>query len=68
MQKGRKHNDITKLNMSINNRKSKDVVDLSTGIFFYNVKDASESLGINKNYLRGMLNGQKRNKTNLTYC
>ena len=67
-QTGRKHSESTKNKMSINNCKSKKIIDNSTGIFYFNTKNAAESLGINRNHLKNMLNGNKKNKTTLMYC
>jgi len=67
-QTGRRHNANTKNKMSLSNNKSKKIIDNSTGIIYFNARNASESLGINKNYLKGMLNGNKKNKTTLMYC
>jgi len=66
-QTGRKHSDKTKHIMSINNSKSKCIVDLQTGIFYANTKEASFSKCINKHTLKNMLNGSKKNKTSLIY-
>lgn len=46
---------------------SKEVLCLETGIFYDSVKEASNVLGINSNYLSRMLRGVRRNRTSMTY-
>jgi len=53
---------------AVSDSNSKLVIDLSTGIFYKNPKIAAESLGLNYHTLRGRLNGNKPNNTNLIYC
>lgn len=74
---GRKMSDDTKRMLKealinkfsgFNNTRSRIVVDMSTGVFYYNVKDASIYNNINPNSLRAMLIGKIRNKTNLTFA
>jgi hypothetical protein len=47
---------------------SKIVLDLSTGIYYKNAKEASEAVGLKYGTLRNMLNGHDRNKTSLIYA
>jgi len=58
---------IKRFTNSINPR-SIPILDLETGIFYYNTKDAAETYNINQVYLRCMLNGKNKNKTNLIRC
>ena len=68
VQTGRKHSKETKKKMSLSNINSKLILDLETGIFYQNTKEASTAIGINRNYLKNMLNGNRKNKTSLIYC
>jgi group I intron endonuclease len=47
--------------------KDKIVLDLSTGIYYYNCADAARYNNMNSTTLSHMLVGSKRNKTNLIY-
>lgn len=47
------------------NHKSAIVLDLSTGLFYESINEASHSLCINYSTLRAMLNGVNKNKTTL---
>lgn len=49
------------------NPKSKPVCDLSTGVFYETAAQAAQALGISYSYMRSMLNGNDKNKTNLRY-
>jgi group I intron endonuclease len=51
----------------VSEKLSKLVLDLSTGIFYYSVKEASYIFNININTLRSKLNGTLKNNTNLIY-
>lgn len=51
----------------ISKKLTKLVLDLSTGIFYNSVKDASYTFNININTLRCKLNGSIKNNTNLIY-
>lgn len=46
---------------------SKKVIDSKTGIEYDSVKEAAASLNIGYSSLRGMLNGNSKNKTNLKH-
>lgn len=50
-----------------NNTRSRIVLDLEMGIFYYNVKDASIYNNINQNTLRSMLLGNIKNKTKFIF-
>lgn len=66
-QRGRKHSDETKHKMSLINTNSKCIIDLETGIFYMNTNEASQAKNMNRHTLKNMLNGSKKNKTNLRY-
>lgn len=66
-QKGRKHHEDVKYKMSLSSPNSKCIIDLETGIFYMNTKEASESKNMNRHTLKNMLNGSKKNKTTLKY-
>lgn len=66
-QKGRKHTKETLELMSKSNKNSKIVLNLSTGIFYPNTKEAAYSCNMNRSTLKNMLNGSKKNKTTLIY-
>ena len=51
-----------------NNPKAKIVLDLSTGIFYDCVGDASFVLGLKRDCLKQKLNGRRRNNTNYIYA
>lgn len=42
-----------------------DIIDVETGIFLYNVKEASNHCGVPKSHLRDMLIGKAKNKSSL---
>ena len=71
--KGRKLNEEwrNKIINSIKKRyceyKDKIVLDLNTGIYYYNCSDAAKYNDLNPTALSHMLVGSKRNKTNLIY-
>lgn len=44
---------------------NKTLLDLSTGIFFYSVKEAANALGIDRTTLADYIRGKRKNKTNL---
>lgn len=48
-----------------NSGQAKIVLDLTTGVFYNCIREASEIYGINYNSLRNRLNGYRKNKTNL---
>lgn len=49
------------------NSQSKEVIDISNFIYYYSASEASIYVDLNKNYLKDMLRGKVRNKTNLIY-
>jgi group I intron endonuclease len=51
-----------------NNNKSKLIIDISTGIYFVNIREASEMLNVNYSTLKNMINGSSKNRTNLIYA
>ena len=70
------HSLETKEKMSINrkgnmsglqNYKSKIILDLNTGIFYYSVNDLSKYLNYSKSYIAEMLRDKKNNKTQYIY-
>jgi hypothetical protein len=83
LHKGEKKSDSVKNNMSIAQQKlsdvkrermlnncnwSKLVFDTQTGIFYNSIKQASIIYGFSHSYLKYMLSGKRRNKTNLIYA
>lgn len=66
-QTGRKHSEETKKKMSLNNNNTKIILDINSGVFYFGTKEASLYNCINKHTLKNMLNGNKKNKTNLIY-
>lgn len=75
---GRKHSDEAKLKMS-NARRGKDysrlhcnnkkiILNLSTGVFYIGLLEASIYCNINIHTLKRKLNGTFKNNTNLIYC
>lgn len=50
------------------NPNAKLVIDLSTGIFYYCVKDAAFVLGLQRDTLKQRLNGRRKNKTSYIYA
>ena len=65
--KGKKTKRDYSLSTGLGNEKSKIILDLQAGVFYYGVADASRCLGKNKNVLIRYLNGTRKNKTNLIY-
>jgi hypothetical protein len=66
--KGRKKSPRTEEhNFNFSQATSKLVIDMSTGIYYIGVKNAASAYNINYNTLMAMLNGNKKNKTNLQY-
>ena len=83
MYKGKKKSNCVKKNMSIAQQKlsnvkrermlnncnwSKIVFDTQTGIFYNSIKQASIIYGFSHSYLKYMLSGKRKNKTNLIYA
>lgn len=66
-QTGRKHSEETKKKMSLNNNRTKIILDTNSGVFYFGTKEASLYNYINRHTLKNMLNGNKKNKTNLIY-
>jgi group I intron endonuclease len=65
--KGKKTKRDYSLSKGLGNEKSKIILDLQAGVFYYGVADASRCLGKNKSVLLRYLNGTRKNKTNLIY-
>jgi group I intron endonuclease len=74
---GRKMSDETKLMLKnsliekfsgFNNTRSRIVLDIESGIFYYNVNDASIYNNVNPNNLRAMLVGNIKNKTKFIFA
>jgi len=53
--------------MGAKNNTARLTLNLLTGIFYDFAGEAAESIGINPQYLRRMLNGGRPNKTNFSY-
>lgn len=51
----------------LENCKSKIILDINTGIFYYSVNDLSKYLNYSKSYIAEMLRGKKNNKTQYIY-
>lgn len=83
LNKGKKLTDDARKNMSIAQQKlsnvkrdrmlnncnwSKLVFDTQTGIYYNSIKQASIIYGFSHSYLKYMLSGKKKNKTNLIYA
>lgn len=75
--KGKKHSDEVKLKMSLSRKniprlystnRERLVLDLTTGIFYNSIKEASDTLGYNKCTLRNYLNRNRKNITNLIFA
>jgi group I intron endonuclease len=64
--KGYRHSDLTKQKLS--EKRNKLIIDLSTGIYFDNTKDAANSLGIKTPTFQAMMCGRNKNKTSLIYA
>lgn len=71
---GKKHSEETKTKKrncmlarysDLNNLEIKIVLDLSTGIFYYSIKEAAKAYGIVYSTLVGRLNGRRKNNTSL---
>jgi group I intron endonuclease len=58
----------SKFKISKNSKKSKIVLDISTGVFFLSAKEASIAYSKNHSTLISMLCGDAKNKTNLIYA
>ena len=65
--KGKRLTDSHKGRISENNAKSKTVIDISTGVIYKSVKEASDKTGIGYSCLKNMLIGNRANKTSLAY-
>lgn len=64
---GKKHSEETKLKMSINNSKSKKVINTETGEIFNTIKAAANSKGIKASNLGEKLRGSIKNNTDFEY-
>lgn len=69
-QTGRKHTKEHREKVSKNNARSnsKIVIDMNTGIFYDNARDAADCLGYVRSTLRSRLNGGLINNTSLKYA
>lgn len=74
---GKNHTLESRLKMSktrkgqrigLNNPKSKIILDLQTGVFYYSVNDLKKISHYSKGYLSEMLRGTKQNKTQYIYA
>jgi hypothetical protein len=63
--KGRKRTEDT--NKKITDSQKKIILNTETGIFYFGVKEAAESIGSVQVTLNSKLNGYKRNNTNFIY-
>lgn len=50
------------------NNKSKIIIDITTGIYFVSIKEASDMLNVKYSTLKNMINGSSKNRTNLIYA
>jgi group I intron endonuclease len=66
-QKGVKKSKSHIDSLILNSGQKKGVICLDNGVFFNSSREAAECFGINKNTLRGKLNGTRTNNTNLIY-
>lgn len=65
-----KNSDFTKTRARLAKmaqEKTKKVIDVSTGYIYNSTLEVSKKFGIPRNTLRGMLNGNKTNKTTFRY-
>ena len=53
--------------LKLSKSKSKLILNLNTGIFYYGILECSIAYGINKNTLQLKLSGQIKNNTNFIY-
>ena len=65
--KGKKTKRDYSLSTGLGHERSKVILDLQAGVFYYGIADASRCLGKNKSVLVRYLNGTRKNKTNLIY-
>ena len=63
--KGKSHTEKSKQIMMENNGRNITVLNVETGIYYFNITDASKSYSISIQHLCRMLKGQRRNWTNL---
>jgi len=63
-----KHAYYLKLRKSIDEHKKKIVLNIDNGIYYESAKEAALSIGLSHSYVRSMLNGYRKNKTNLKYA
>lgn len=55
------------LKMNKGSIRAQEIIDVSTGEIFKNIKLASDKIGMNRTTLNAMLSGQNRNKTSMMY-
>lgn len=60
--------NISNSKIGVKNPKSKIVLNLDCGVFYHSAKEASEYSQYTYDYLKRILSGQYKNKTNLIYC
>lgn len=71
---GKRHSDEAKAkmrrskNVGGDNIRARIVINLETGVFYDCAREAAESSIYKQEHLRGMLNGNKRNKTSFRYA
>jgi group I intron endonuclease len=66
--KGKKMSVESKHKMSENSKMSKVIINVSNGVFYYNIKEAANSLNINYSTLRCKLSGANINNTPFVYA
>lgn len=67
-QTGRRHSEETIEKMRLSNKRSRLVLNVETGIYYYNIVEAAISLNISKTYLTNMLSGYRKNITSFIYA
>lgn len=58
---------LRRFNETIKSKSSKIVLDMSTGVYYETLNEASLAMNLTKRYLSKMLTGARRNKTTLKY-
>lgn len=67
-QLGRKHSEVTKDKIRMNNTKAKLLVNLETGIFYYGMKEAAEGVGVKEKKLYKRLIAGRLFTYNIVYA
>lgn len=65
---GKKQSEETKRRRKENYTNARLVLDLSTGIFFYSIKEAAYNFNIDRRTLHSKLTGRTKNTTDLILC